>query len=404
MQEYPLGPKPVLLRAPVILPMVSPPLIDGAVVVSGGRVRELGSFRHLRRTFRGKILDLGEVALLPALVNAHTHLELSVFRFRLTPSGSFVSWVRSLLRKRTEVALSEARRAVKEALQELWQEGVGLIADIGNTGLSLGLLREAPFYSVYFREIIDFKGDSRIQEFVRGPEGGRITYSLSPHAPYTVSPVLIQALKSWTRRAKLPLSIHVAESPEECAFLERGQGPLRTLLEERGQLPSGFEAPGLSPVAYLQRLGVLDERTICVHLVQVSRRDLEILARHQARPCLCPRSNIFLGVGLAPLPQMLSSGLKPCLGTDSLASNDRLSVLAEVEALYAAYPEVPPEKFFLMATLWGAEALGRRDLGFIGPGARAELIGLGLPPGRSSPWERLLEGPKKVEVRLYATV
>lgn len=404
MQEYPLGAKPVLVRASIVLPMKTPPLTDGAVLVSGGRVREVGTFRDLRRTFQGKVLDLGEVALLPALVNAHTHLELSVFRFRLTPSGSFITWVRNLIRQRTEVALSEARRAVEEALRELWREGVGLIADVGNTGLTLSLLRESPFYTVYFREIIDFKGKTSLREFVKGPEGERITYSLSPHAPYTVSPVLIQAIKSWTRRAGRPFSIHVAESPEECAFLEEGEGPLKVLLEERGQMPPGFRAPGLSPVAYLDRLGVLDERTLCVHLVQSTPRDLQILAERGARPCLCPRSNIFLGVGLPPLPKMLAVGLKPCLGTDSLASNDRLSILAEMEALYAAYPEILAEKFFLMATLWGAEALGRQDLGFIGPGARAEMIGLSLSPGRGSPWEILLESPKRVEVRLYATV
>ncbi|MBX6422433.1 amidohydrolase family protein [Thermosulfurimonas sp. F29] len=401
MEEYPVSRKPVLFRARLILPMQGPPVENGAVAVERGRIVAVGPYSLLRRTFSGRSVDLGEVALLPALANAHTHLELSVLRFRLTPTGSFVTWVKSLLRKRAEFSLEEVRRAAGEALKELWREGVGLLGEVGNTGLTLALLREAPFFTVYFREIIDFRGTTELKDFLaRFPEA-RMVYALSPHAPYTVSPVLIQAIKSWTRRRGRPFSIHVAESPEETLFLRDGSGPIRFLLEERGQFHPEFRAPGLSPVAYLDRLGVLDDRTICVHVVQVSPEDIEILARRRVRPCLCPRSNVFLGVGLPPLPDLLRAGLRPCLGTDSLASNDRLSILSEMEVLYYAYPEIPPETYFLMGTLWGAEALGRRDLGALAPGFRPEMIALSGSFSGSDPVRGLLEGPKKVEARIY---
>ncbi len=402
MEEYPVSREPVLFRARLILPMKGPPLENGAVGVKGGRIAAVGPYLALRREFSGRTVDLGEVALLPALANVHTHLELSVMRFRLTPTGSFVAWVKALIRQRAEFSLEEVRKAAGEALRELWREGVGLLGEVGNTGLTLGLLHEAPFFTVYFREIIDFRGTAELKDFLKGLPQTRVIYALSPHAPYTVSPVLIQAIKSWTRRKGRPFSIHVAESPEETLFLQDGSGPIRLLLEERGQFQPGFRAPGLTPVAYLDRLGVLDERTICVHVVQVSPQDIEILARRRARPCLCPRSNIFLGVGLPPLPDLLQAGLRPCLGTDSLASNDRLSILAEMEALYHAYPSLPPEIYFLMGTLWGAEALGRTDLGALAEGFRPEMIALSGPLGGRDPLRNLLEGPKKVEARIYA--
>ncbi len=401
MEEVPVSVKPVLFRAKWVFPMRVPPIENGAVLVSGGRIREVGSFRLLKKHFSGKVLDLRDLALLPALSNLHAHLELSVLRYRLTPSGSFTSWVKNLIRKRTEYSVNEAKEAAERALKELWREGVGIVADVGNTGLTIPLLRSSRFFGVYFREVIDFRGNTDIKNFPKAEKNGRISFSLSPHSPYSVSPLLIQAIKSWTRRAGLPFSIHVAESPEEVVFVKEGAGPIRSLLEERGQLHPGFEVPGTSPVAYLERLGVLDEATICVHAVQLEPSDIEIMAKRKVKPCLCPRSNIFLGVGLPPLPALLKAGLKPCIGTDSLASNDRLSVFAEMEALRRAYPQVSPEVILLMGTLWGAEAAGIRDLGGIFPGARPELVGIESEVSEKDPFGSLLDSKKHIRIRIY---
>ncbi len=393
--------EPTLYRAKFLLPIKTPPLEDGGVILAHGEVVRVGPWRELKKTFSGRRHDLGEVILLPALVNVHTHLELSALKWRLTPSGSFVSWVRSLIRKRTEISAEEAQKAAHEALDEMWQEGIGLVGDVGNTGITINLLREGPLRAVYFREVIDFKGRSSLKDFVRDQiHQGKVLFSLAPHAPYTVSPVLLQAIKSWTRRYGLPFSIHVAESPEEVLFLEEGKGPIRLLLEEREQWNRGFEAPRLRPVAYLERLGVLDPDTICVHSVQVSAEDLELLARTGARPCLCPRSNTYLGVGLPPLPKMLELGLRPCLGTDSLASNDRLSIFAELETLHRFFPQVAPEVLLKMATLWGAEALKNPSMGHISPKARAELLALPAEGPPQDPYEQVLFAEKKL-TRIY---
>jgi len=401
--EIRLSTEPTLYRARYVLPVCRPLLEDGGVITSGRQILEVGPYSTLKRHFSGRMEDLGEKVLLPSLVNAHTHLELSALKWRLTPSGSFVGWVKSLLRARAEVMADEAQRAVKDALKEMWHEGIGLVGDVGNTGLSIHFLREGPIPAVFFREVIDFTGRTNLKEFLKeGLSDEKITLSLAPHAPYTVSPVLLQAIKSWTRQYGLPFSIHVAESPEEVEFLLHGSGPIKFLLEERGQWTSRFTPPGLKSVAYLERLGVLDADTICVHLVQATKEEIEILARKKARPCLCLRSNTFLGVGTPLVQEMLALGLKPCLGTDSLASNDRLSVLAEMETIHRFFPEIPPQTILLMGTLWGAEALKHKDLGAIAPGHRADLIAFEaekLPA--QEVYEFVVAAPKGKVLRLY---
>ncbi len=394
--------EPTLYRAKFVLPIESPLIQDGAVITTKGRITAVGPYRELKKTFSGRLHDLGEMVLMPALVNAHTHLELSALKWRLTPSGSFITWVKNLIRKRTEISAEEVQQAAQQALDELWKEGIGLVGDVGNTGLTINLLREGPLRAVFFREVIDFKGRSSLKDFIKDQvRDKKILFSLSPHAPYTVSPVLLQAIKSWTRRFGLPFSLHVAESPEEVLFLKEGRGPIRLLLEEREQWNASFEAPKLGPVAYLERLGVLDADTICVHTVQVSEKDLEILAKRKARPCLCPRSNTFLGVGLPPVDKMLAAGLEPCLGTDSLASNDRLSIFAELETLARFFPTLPPEVFLKMATLWGAEALKNPSLGRLAPGARAEMIAFPADKiNRDTVYEYVVSSEKRL-TRVY---
>ena len=378
--EIHLSREPTLYRARYLITLKGPLLEDGAIITTEGRIVEAGKFHEVKRGFQGPWRDLGEVVIFPAFVNAHTHLELSALKWRLTPSSSFVSWVKNLLRIRNCLKPEEFVKAAREALQNMWREGIGLLGDHGNTGLSASLLRESPFLAVFFREVIDFQGKGSLKDYLKDHlNDPKITFSLAPHAPYTVSPLLLQAIKAWTRKYRLPFSLHVAESPEEVEFLLTGKGPIRELLETRGQWSSSFVPPGKRPVFYLDHLGVLDKDTICVHLSQAGPEELECLARKGARPCICLRSNTFLGVGVPNVPLMLKLGLKPCLGTDSLASNDKLSILAEMATVYRFFPEIAPETILKMATLWGAEALKQKNSGHIAPGARADLLFFPVP-------------------------
>ncbi len=365
-----------IFRAKYIYPVSSPVIEDGIVATAKGRIIAVGPYRQLKDL--GVVFDLGEVVLMPALVNAHVHLELSALKWRLTPTGSFISWVKSLIKGRTEVGEDEAKEAAWQAVREMWHEGVGVIADIGNTPLALSALESSPVEGIFFREIINFRNGSReFNELVGLGRTPGIRISLSAHSPYTVSPLLLQAIKAWTRSRRSIFSIHVAECPEEVLFLKEGSGPIRFLLEERGQWNPSFRPPEMSPVAYLHSLGLLDQRTLCVHVVQVDLEDLELISRTGASVCLCPRSNTFLGVGLPPVERFLALGIRPALGTDSLASNDRLSIFAEMATVARFFPRIPPEEIIKMGTIYGARALGlERDWGSLEQGKRATFLSL----------------------------
>jgi cytosine/adenosine deaminase-related metal-dependent hydrolase len=166
--------------------------------------------------------------------------------------------------------------------------------------------------------------------------------------------------------------VHLAESPDEVEFLRSGHSAIRDLLASRGAWDNAFRPPGVSPVAYLDRLGLLGPATLAVHLVQATGADIALLARRGVAACLCPRSNRATGVGAAPLSALLAANLTVCLGTDSLASNDDLNLFREAEAAIGL--GASPEQALRMATLSGAEALSRPELGALSPGRRPQPL------------------------------
>jgi cytosine/adenosine deaminase-related metal-dependent hydrolase len=195
-----------------------------------------------------------------------------------------------------------------------------------------------------------------------------VSAALAPHSPYTVCEALLR------RCAGTPglLSVHVAESADEVEFLRTGGSAIRELLVARRAWDENFRPPGLSPVEYLDRLGLLRPGTLAVHLVQATTDDLETLARRGACACVCPRSNAATGVGAAPLREMLGLGLKVSLGTDSLASNRDLNLFREAQGAISL--GATPEEALRMATLWGAEALGQTRLGSLEPGQEPQPL------------------------------
>jgi cytosine/adenosine deaminase-related metal-dependent hydrolase len=176
---------------------------------------------------------------------------------------------------------------------------------------------------------------------------------------------------------KSVFSIHVAESAEEIEFLQTGTGSFRSFLESRGAWDNSFNPPGTGAVHYLEQLGVLDHRTLCVHVVHIDEQEIEILANKQVNVCLCPGSNRHLGVGKAPVKQMLSAGILPAIGTDSLSSNKTLNVWREMQILREDHPGLMPQDVFAMATIGGAVAWGRDDeLGSLSPGKSAFFLSI----------------------------
>ncbi len=410
MEEIFLKPEDhFLIRSSFLLPFPHPPLYNGAIEVKGLKVQRVGPYRELKKEVaKAKFIDLEDLWILPVFTNSHTHLELSALRFRVPPSGNFVYWVRSVIKKRAQLSPMEIKESVRLALQELLKEGIGVLGEVTNSALSIDVLLLSPLSGYIFQEVINFKGGEKLKErpfssFFLNPSF-KITYA--PHSPYTVSPLLLQVIKAYNRKRGSLFCIHLAESQEEIEFLKTGEGLMAELLKERGQWNESFQAPGVSPVKYLDSLGCLDEKTLIIHGVYLDEEDLELLSKRRAKVCLCPRSNLYTGVGLPNLPKLLSYEIELCLGTDSLASNDKLSILEEIKTLYSFYPEVSPLKILEIATSGGAKILGFEERGSLSSGSYANFIGIETNFSLSKRVEKDLSefifAEKRIKYRFYA--
>ncbi len=394
-----------LLRAKIILSLSSPPIFDGCVEIRDQRIVGIYPFKASSASkSKARFFDLEDLILFPALSNVHTHLELSALKFRLPPTGSFVNWVRNLLKKREELSPLEIQEGANFALQELWKEGVSVVGDVGNTGLTLSLLVQSPFKGYFFQEILCFKG--KVELIPREDLSPNLRTTYSAHSAYTVTPIMLQAIKAYCIKRKAPFMIHCGESQEEVEFLKEGTGELAKLLLSRRRIDENYDPPGLSPIAYLERIGILDEQTILVHCVHVSEEDWAILKKRRPIICVCPKSNLFTGAGFPPVPRFLKENLRVVIGTDSLASVDRLSIFEEVRTLHSFYPEIPARTLLLMATKWGAEALGFPTACGMEINSFVDLLGLRVNfPLTQDPEKALIEfiqAEKEVVVRVHA--
>ena len=370
----------VTYRAAWILPIVRPPVAGGTVTIDGDTIVSIGEMAG------GPVDDLGNVAILPALVNAHTHLELSWMRGRVPPSASMPAWASSLIALRRSVS-PEPVEPIADAIGEARRSGTCLLGDVTNTLATYGPLRESGLRAVLFHELIGF-GAPDPEALVRSAHervaaltpAERLRLALAPHAPYSVSPALMQAIaRSGSGR---PFSIHLGESAQEVQFLREGTGEWRVLLERVGAWNPDWTPPGCGPVGYLDRLGLVNERLLAVHGVQLTDAELARLAEAGATLVTCPRSNRWTGAGEPPIDRFYASGVRVAIGTDSLASVDDLNLFTEMAEVRRLAPGIPASRILESATLAGARALGfAADVGSIEPRKRAALLAVQLPAG-----------------------
>jgi cytosine/adenosine deaminase-related metal-dependent hydrolase len=382
-----------LHKAPFVVPVAADRslpavIIDGAVLTNNGRIVAVGAYEELRGAEALEV-EHGAAVLLPALVNCHSHLELShlarLGKVAGQAAGDMTGWIRTLLAEREQGNDSEEdiEMAAWQALARLYRGGCRGLLDIGNLAASRDIAKNFKLNSRFFQEVLGLT-KTAIEAggalLAAAANDNELCYTA--HAPYSTAPELLEKLKARARRHDHLFPIHVAESADEIEFLATGRGRFRDFLEERGAWDGTFQAPGLSPIAYLDRLGVLDEKTLCVHCVQCTAADLAIMAARRTTACICPGSNRFLGVGVAPVPRMLERGIAVVLGTDSLASNPHLSLWQEMRVLAQDHPGLPPLEIIRMATINGAELLGLTgELGSLTPGCSASFLAVsgGMP-------------------------
>ena len=351
-----------------------------------------------------RVVDLGDAVILPGLVNAHTHLELSWMRDRVPPGGSMPAWASRLLALR-RAAAGDPAGPIGEAIRQVRAAGTSLVGDVTNTLAAYDLLADSELGGAVFRELIGFGAEDPDRIVARAQTELDVLRplpwlrpSIVPHAPYSVAPALFRAIARASQGR--PISVHLAESPEEIQFLRDGTGAWRELLEQLGAWNTGWEPPACGPVEYLDRMGLVTGRLLAVHGTQLTDPELARLAEAGATVVACPRSNRWTGAGTPPVERFYGSGVRVAIGTDSLASVEDLNLFQELAAVRRLAPGVPAARLLESATVVGAAALGfASEFGTLEPGKRADAIAVSLPAGVEDVEEYLLSGIEPDEIR-----
>ena len=373
-----------LLTARYVYPVTSAPITAGAVVVADDRILAVGDAAGLASRYPGaRRVDLGETALVPAAINAHTHLELTAL-LDVIPAGlPMAEWIVALMGQRRALDQPALRASAGEGARRSLASGVAAVGEIATFGHAIAPIIESGLRGVIYLEALSgdpaqadvtlARAQAQLGRWQAEYAGAPVRFGLSLHAPYSVSTPLFVKGAAWCREAGIPLSIHAAESPAETLWLRDRSGPIRETLYAARGLPADLEAaPGVSPIRHLHACGALGAETLLAHGVQVDADDLALL--HETRTCVahCPRSNARLLNGRLPWAAYRAAGVRLALGTDSLASAPSLSIWEE--AAYAAdlhtrAGEAPtPADLLRLATLDGANALGLADdLGSLEP-------------------------------------
>lgn len=378
-----MGSVPVMHRARWVVADPFTIYEDGHVLVERGIIKEVGNGATKEHA---EIIDYGEGAIFASFVNAHTHLELCALKGQVSTRNGFQFWVKELIQKRELLSQEIMMSAASKGLDEMTASGCWAAAEISSLGQTLESFTASGLSGVWFREYL---GNSIPDTKILENKCDDVLISLAGHAPHTTSPEVLVEIKQSTRRKNLPFSIHLAESEEEMIFLTNEKSPWKDFLLSRGIDTESWGLPVESPVKYMKKLEILDEKTLLVHLLHVDKSDLDMIKETGCHVCLCPRSNHALHERLPDLNGMLNAGIKLCLGTDSLASVDSLNMFDEMVFICKSFPSVLPEKVFHMATLGGASALGLdKVMGTLTPGKRGRMA---FAPVRSAKASNVVE-------------
>jgi aminodeoxyfutalosine deaminase len=395
---------PSVLRARVVLPVSRPPIADGAVRLAGHRIISVGRWRDLSDADRAQALDLGEVILLPGLVNAHCHLDYTSMAGQIAPPRTFIDWIKLITTSKSGAIYSDFAESWLNGANMLLRTGVTTVGDIEMVHELLpDVWTATPLRVISFLEMTGVKSRRPPAEIVQEALARldslaheRCLVALSPHAPYSTTPELLRLAAESARARKLRLAVHVAESDQEFEMFTHGRGAMFEWIARNGRDMSDC---GLgSPVQHLARAGVLGENLLAVHANYLARGDARLLGRRKVSVVHCPRSHAYFKHRKFHLRELHAARVNVCLGTDSLASvykkrgqTVELSLFEEMRALAAAEPSLAPKKIIQMATVNGARALGLAgQVGELSPDAFADLITVPFTGKTAESWAALV--------------
>ncbi len=382
----------MIVRARVVVPIGSPPIENGAVAISGNRITAVGKFPEIKAApsphspadrdlaiAAQEIVDLGEQVLLPGLINSHCHLDYTCLRGKIPQQKSFTDWIRVINAEKGKLSPSDYASSIREGFAEAKRFGTTAMANL--TGFSELMANiDDPIRTWWFPELIDVRDPNRADNIVNAAvqslrsKKGR---GLAPHAPFTASASLYQRCNAVAQSQNVLLTTHLAESRDEMTMFRDAAGPLYEFLRGIGRdmRDCGKRTPVANFFEVPSKSGSLNHPYLLVHLNEVTDDDLKVLARFEFSAIHCPRSHDYFGHSPFQFEKLQQTAANICLGTDSLASNDDLSLFAEMRQFQKSFPNTSSKEILAMATMNAARALQQEDrLGRIAAGFLADLI------------------------------
>jgi len=378
-------------------------LQNAAVHVSDpGRISRVEPWHSPPESASAEVVDWGSAVILPGLVNAHTHLELTRLHQQLTEFSSFTEWLSQLVQKRRQWTTEDYVESVRQGADQSLSSGTTLVGDISASGASARALKNTGLRKVVFEEVCGLSPEKAAQGIIGldsrlelvNPDS-LLTSGISPHAPYSVAPDLYRGAAEAARQRRLPIATHLAETRAELEFLGSGSGEIKDFLTRLGALPPEWKPPGLPPVLYLDSLGALQPTALLIHCNYLDRESMAAILRSRCSVAFCPRSHAFFGHDEHPVRELLDMGVNVALGTGSLAGNSSLSILDEMRFLFQKRKDLMCQEIIRMATLNGASALHFGGvLGRLRRGYWADMTILQLPESACAKYlaGQILEG------------
>jgi cytosine/adenosine deaminase-related metal-dependent hydrolase len=394
----------MIVRARTVVTMDGPPIENGAVAVSGNRIVDVGRFDYIKTRNAGNTVDLGEQVLLPGLINAHCHLDYTCLRGKILPQKSFTDWIQAINAEKSELSPKEYVASINQGFEEAKRFGTTAIANLTAFPELIPQV-QPPIRTCWFVELIDIRAPERANDLVDAAieslgrarpelvlseaEGGA-PLGLAPHALFTASSNLFRWCENISRRDNILVTTHLAESREEMEMFRHASGPLYEFIKSIGRpmddcgskTPLGLFLDLIGSGGSPNRPRAIEVNRpylswIVAHLNELTESDFELLERSNSKFHVvhCPRSHNYFGHSPFAFDRLRSFGFNICLGTDSLASNESLSLFAEMRAFQKEFPSVSAEEIFQMVTVNPARALRYENaLGQIRPGFGADLI------------------------------
>ena len=384
-----------------LLPITSPPIRDAAIAIQGDTILAIGPRTEIAARFPdAPASHFEDAVIMPGLVNAHSHLELTVMRgFLENEESDFFVWLRKLTVARMAMTADDLLVSSICGAIEAARAGITCVADSSSAATqSMRALKEVGLRGIVYQE--SFGADANLAEEnvaklrdqvreMRALESDQVRAGVSPHAPYTVSALQIELISKLATDERLPVMMHTAESEFERVFLIEGRGPFADGLKKRG---IQWQPPGVSTVRYLRERGLLETKPLLAHCINVDEEDLRLIKAAGAGVAHCPKSNAKLRHGRAPFRKFLQTGINAGLGTDSVASNNNCDILEEARfaTLMARLDRdadpIPAQEALFAATLGGARALGLdHRIGALEPDKQADIAIVGMAGTHQEP-------------------